>query len=331
MRKTHLVAAAMILAAMTLLAADAQAYYHPGMGRFLSRDPGGGIAMRVGTSGPAVGGGFLPRDQYADGMNLYQYVRSQPVCRSDPLGLLTFPQVDFWTGKKTIEVSPDGVRTLDLTRRGRQGVDGWWYTAKTDRGRDVELFQPQTANFNCHALTFGANTAPGGPFYIYNDQVTRILTDDGWQAVPCCDADPGDILVFWEGDQAVGDPVHSGIISRLSLEYDGGEVRIIEEQSMLRQKLGSWIPPDQRKHEEEIQGEHAIPVPSVRQRGVVALSWSETATLAETREKYPGENWTPGYGEYRCFRSQGRDHYHDHNKCCVPGKHEIPIPGKHKL
>jgi hypothetical protein len=42
--------------------------------------------MRVGATGPAAGEGFLPRDQYADGMNLYQYVRSQPTNMVDPKG-----------------------------------------------------------------------------------------------------------------------------------------------------------------------------------------------------------------------------------------------------
>ena len=52
--------------------------YHPTMGRFMQRDPGASSPARVGTVGPAVGGGFVPRDQYADGMHLYQYVRSCP-------------------------------------------------------------------------------------------------------------------------------------------------------------------------------------------------------------------------------------------------------------
>ena len=72
-----------------LFADSASAYYHPGLGRWMSRDPGAGgeAAPRVGTTGSAVGGGFLPRDQYVDGMNLYQYVNSAPAVRVDPLGL----------------------------------------------------------------------------------------------------------------------------------------------------------------------------------------------------------------------------------------------------
>ena len=73
-------------------AIDASAMYHPRLGRFLSRDPGAGSAMRIGAGGAAPVGGFIPRDpsqsnQYADGMNLYQYVGSHPISYVDPMGL----------------------------------------------------------------------------------------------------------------------------------------------------------------------------------------------------------------------------------------------------
>jgi len=56
--------------AVGLLAADASAYYHPTIGRFLTRDPGAGSAKHVGTDGPAATGRFIPMDQYADGMDV---------------------------------------------------------------------------------------------------------------------------------------------------------------------------------------------------------------------------------------------------------------------
>jgi len=87
MKRTRLIAALLGIVALSILAADASAMYHAGMGRFLSRDPGAGSAMRIGAGGPAVGGGFIPRDQYGDGMNLYQYVSSNPVSHVDPSGL----------------------------------------------------------------------------------------------------------------------------------------------------------------------------------------------------------------------------------------------------
>ncbi len=65
------------LATMTLFAADLSAYYHPSMGRFLSRDPRDASPARVSAAAA----------QYADGMNSYQYVRSRPLRRTDAFGL----------------------------------------------------------------------------------------------------------------------------------------------------------------------------------------------------------------------------------------------------
>ena len=91
MKRTRLITGLIGIVALSLFAADAAAYYHPAMGRFLQRDPGPGGATRIGTAGRAVGGGFIQPDpvgnQYADGMNLYQYVRSNPITRLDPDGL----------------------------------------------------------------------------------------------------------------------------------------------------------------------------------------------------------------------------------------------------
>lgn len=91
MRTTRLIAVLVGFAAIAMVTADAHAYYHPGMSRFMSRDPGAGGAHRIGAGGPAVRGGFIPRDptasnQYADGMNLYQYVGSNPIIGLDPQG-----------------------------------------------------------------------------------------------------------------------------------------------------------------------------------------------------------------------------------------------------
>ena len=90
MKTPRLVAVLVNLAVIALLATDASAMYHPTMGRFMQRDPGSGgmmAAPRVGTAGPSVAGSFLTRDQYADGMNLYQYAGTNPVTRLDPNGL----------------------------------------------------------------------------------------------------------------------------------------------------------------------------------------------------------------------------------------------------
>jgi hypothetical protein len=89
MKTTRLVAAFAGLLALTVFASGASAMYNPSLGTWLQRDPGPGGMMpapRIG-GGPAMGSGFLPRDQYADGMNLFQYCRVSPLMLTDPEGL----------------------------------------------------------------------------------------------------------------------------------------------------------------------------------------------------------------------------------------------------
>ncbi len=102
MRATRLTAVLVGLVAIAMVTTEASAMYHATMGRFLQRDPGAGAGSpaRIDSARPAVGGRFMPRDptgnnQYADGMNLYQYVRSQPTRLVDPLGLAGWGADDF--------------------------------------------------------------------------------------------------------------------------------------------------------------------------------------------------------------------------------------------
>ncbi|NLX54423.1 MAG: hypothetical protein GXY58_04860 [Planctomycetaceae bacterium] len=84
MKRSHLIAVLVGFMAIVAFANTASAYYHPGIGRFTSRDPG---PARVGSGGMASGGQFVQRDAYAGGMNLYQYTSSNPIVRSDAWGL----------------------------------------------------------------------------------------------------------------------------------------------------------------------------------------------------------------------------------------------------
>ena len=93
----RLIAVLISLTTIATLAADASAYYHPTVGRFISRDPGSG----GNSSPPAAITHFHPRDptgtnQYADGMNLYEYVRSQPTSLVDPQGLAAWKHTNWW-------------------------------------------------------------------------------------------------------------------------------------------------------------------------------------------------------------------------------------------
>jgi hypothetical protein len=87
MKRTHLIAALVALVAAGILAADASAMYNPSTGTFMQRDPGARGATRIGAGKAAPVGRFIPRDQYRDGMNLYQYARGNPLARRDPSGL----------------------------------------------------------------------------------------------------------------------------------------------------------------------------------------------------------------------------------------------------
>ncbi len=129
MKRTSLLAVLASLAAIAVFTTAAEAYYHPTLGRFLTRDPGAGEATRVGAARPAPGGRFIHRDslsavptrvgaagpavagrfvrrnsvgQYADGMNLYQYVKSNPMVYTDSSGLAVDPGKDcgLWSRSK---------------------------------------------------------------------------------------------------------------------------------------------------------------------------------------------------------------------------------------
>jgi len=82
--------------ALTMMFADSALargrYLHPGLGRFMQRDPLGSAEAGMGRQRELRG--FLSRDinnaqrEYRDGMNLYQYVNSNPVAYVDPTGLV---------------------------------------------------------------------------------------------------------------------------------------------------------------------------------------------------------------------------------------------------
>jgi len=159
MKSTRLTAVLVSIAAIAMVAPDASAFYHPTMGRFLQRDPGAGGAHRIGAGGPAVGDRFVPHDptgQYADGMNLYQYVQSDPVAMVDPDGLQASqpssqPTCDcccaermdavvkgkFVGGKTINDYFPD-LKGTDFVNNKKPGVAGP-FSNKTHIGIQVQL------------------------------------------------------------------------------------------------------------------------------------------------------------------------------------------------
>lgn len=91
-RKPVMVLLAML--ASLLLASHAPAVYHVETGRFLQKDPHATGLPILGDAGWLHGraplvpvSAFNLRQHFRDGMNTYEYLRSSPLNRSDPLGL----------------------------------------------------------------------------------------------------------------------------------------------------------------------------------------------------------------------------------------------------
>ena len=117
--------------------------------------------MRVGATGPASGGGFLPRDptgtkQYADGPNLYQYCKSNPVVRADPSGTVV---IGLWglnwlgldpplSGEATITQMVDQVANAVGDKRAisRSGT----YFNRPDVERELTEWRKCVENGDCN-------------------------------------------------------------------------------------------------------------------------------------------------------------------------------------
>jgi RHS repeat-associated protein len=79
---------------------------HPGLGRFMQRDPG--------TGGAVLERQFLPWNQVRDGLNLYQSCKSSPLVYPDPSGLRTKDWV--WCGSRSIYIETDYCCADDLKK-----------------------------------------------------------------------------------------------------------------------------------------------------------------------------------------------------------------------
>ncbi len=112
------------------------------------------------------------------------------------------------------------------------GPDGRILTASTDAGTSLNIWKPDDGqSYWCHGFTFGGNTAVGGPYSFWGQDVPTVLNDEGWGPQDSCAAKPGDILVF-----SGGNPItHSGIV-RNAVNSGGG---VDEDASKLDSKWGS--------------------------------------------------------------------------------------------
>lgn len=151
--RTRLIAVLVALAAVAVFTTDASAMYHAGMGVFMQRDPGAGGANRVGSGGaPAATGRFIPRDptgsnQYANGMNLYQYVRSNPAAFVDPSGLGTWMPgggyAPIWgePGTREPDTSDGPLGMADAYYNWGRSIDEGTYDESTKLVKEVKASQ----------------------------------------------------------------------------------------------------------------------------------------------------------------------------------------------
>ncbi len=143
-----------------------------------------------------------------------------------------------------ISAAPAVARTIQCVRwnpnvdTGRKvkpwgtGPDGRILTASTDAGTPLSIWKPDDGQtYWCHGFTFGGNTAAGGPYSFWGQDVPTVINDEGWGPQDSCASKRGDILVFNGGNPIT----HSGIIQN-AVNSGGG---VDEDGSMLNSKCGS--------------------------------------------------------------------------------------------
>ena len=155
MKRTMLLAA--VLAATTIFATADKAS--------AMRDPGAGGATMYNYSGhaptpPRIGQNGL-NEQYADGMNLYEYVGSNPANGLDPLGLWKVERKGGLRAETTAEAD-DTIATLAKKIQLDEAEFGSWLKTKgsvlTQDGKQVNLDD----------LTVGSRICPGQKFTVPN-------------------------------------------------------------------------------------------------------------------------------------------------------------------
>ena len=92
-----------LLAAMTTPPVSAE--YNPRTGRYLQRDPSGQAlvlqALRHNAENPMVTVSMAYQLQFGDGMNFYEYLRSNPSIGRDPSGLTTYAELGSSVGMQS--------------------------------------------------------------------------------------------------------------------------------------------------------------------------------------------------------------------------------------
>ena len=142
----------LVAVAFAVLAENAWArgrMYHPRLARFMQRDPVGTALeppMARNVSSPQ----FTrqnPTEQYGDGMNLYQFVRSNPQRYVDPFGLMAFvliydsddPMFESWANVVKARIQANG-----MTYYGMYETKGMNYEPDRDTIHMIPIKGPET-------------------------------------------------------------------------------------------------------------------------------------------------------------------------------------------
>jgi len=192
MRTTRLIAVLTGIAIVAIVVANAQAMYHPGLGRFLQRDPGPGTGgpMRLGTAGPGAGGGFAQRDpvgsQYADGMNLHQYVGSNPVRHLDPYG----EEIQVIQGIYGLNATGTGISLLKKSH----GLAVWFFAHDVRRGfqeiigKCAKLYVKNAGRHTFHGTTLRQYRIT------YSQEKAGCRCDPCWQLLKAAIDNPAPVI-----------------------------------------------------------------------------------------------------------------------------------------
>lgn len=140
MRRTNLIAVILSFMALAIVSQDAFArgrMYNPALGRFMQRDPLG-TPLQPPMARNVSPTQFTQRDpvgaQYTDGMNLYQYVGSNPLVRVDPSGLEW--KVVRNNGKRRATVTGEcGDKVSDLAPKINMDPDKFVLWLKVEDGK----------------------------------------------------------------------------------------------------------------------------------------------------------------------------------------------------
>jgi len=108
-------------------------YYDPDTGRFLQRDP-----LGINPAGESVSP-FDAQAQYTDGMNLYEYIKSNPIIYLDPQGYMTNADLVKKYTKTEWDKQTNCIDTVHVYGHGYQDD----YNAYIGSGKHMTLFLPR--------------------------------------------------------------------------------------------------------------------------------------------------------------------------------------------